>query len=103
MAHKATVVMVFNPSNGRVSINGGAWKHLRLMRGREEDVARPPSSPPPPDKKKTPAKDFPPPPEGDDRPQCLFCDDHQACMVHVWDGISWTCLGDECIGPFCGL
>jgi hypothetical protein len=96
--HKTLVMLAFDPSTGKVSINGGAWKHLKLLQKEEGRRPTPPETAP--KKENRNAKDFPPPDPGDDRPQCLFCDEHQSCRVHIWEGV-WTCLGDECIGPFC--
>jgi hypothetical protein len=94
--HRTLVIMAFDPSTGRVSINGGAWKHLELLR----EVADPKLPPDAPTGRHS-ATDFPPPSgEGDDRPRCLLCNIHGSCTVHIWDG-EWVCLGSPCTSPSC--
>ena len=85
------VVIVFDPSKGQVSVNGGPWVPFKLGaradRVGKKDVPKPP--------------DFPPPGEGDDTMECFRCVDHGICHLHVWTGARWLDLASPCTGPFC--
>ena len=96
---RALILIAFNPSNGLVSINGGAWRRLRLVK--ETSEADKPGQTPTPESRK--AKDFPPPGKGDDDVECLVCDEHGTCHLHLYDGTMWLDLGDDCRGQFCSM
>ena len=98
--NRALVVMAFNPANGMVSINGGAWRKIKIMK--KARVDKPPQQPSHP-KPQQPAATFPPPGEGDDDIECLLCFEHGQCHIHVWDGSTWLDLGGDCWGAFCQM
>jgi hypothetical protein len=85
------VVLVFDPSSGRVSVNGGEWLRFRL--GSQTKFVRPP-------KKGT----LPPPPgEGDDMIVCADAEEPPfGCHYHAWNGSRWVNLGGPiCSGGYC--
>lgn len=92
---RALIVAVFDPSNGKVSVNGGPWFRFRLHPGADRPVK------PKEREKNRSAKDFPPPGDGDDDMECLVCRDHATCHLHLWTGDEWADLGGDCIGQFC--
>ena len=77
--HPPIVVAVFDVTNGNVSVNGGPWTKFNVKKGREA----------------------PPLGEGDDGLECLFCNVHRSCRVHLVYGTTKQCLGGGCTGPLC--
>lgn len=90
------VVLVFDPSNGKVSVNGEQWLPFRLARLTDKPRKSQEKAP----TKPTPYT-FPPPGEGDDTLECLPCPTHSVCHLFVWTGSRWVDLGAGCTGPFC--